>query len=278
MQQALRQRGDLRQAAHGAQQGELIPTQAAHQVLGRRGLLHHAGQIAQRLVTRRVAQIVVDGLEVVHIKTHQPRRRGLPLEGGVGLFQHLHEAPAVVQPRQFVVHGLLLQLLLQPFAGGDVAGHPDDGALAAVRLVQGGDPAFEPDGIHRSVGGQTQHIVGAQFVLDHQHLLAGQRVPDLLQEPVGLGRHQHVGDVLADQGAAVVVVALVLAAQDGRVAPRLRQDEGRVGQTGADGFVLAGREESDIGHDKRQSRDSKFSQIHPPRKGCHRPGNYGGGH
>jgi hypothetical protein len=99
-----------------------------------------------------------------------------------------------------------------------------------------------------------------QLVLHHLHPLAAQRLPDLLQKPERLGGSQHIGNELADQRRGVMAVALVLAAQNCRITPRLREDQGGVRQAVAEAFVLAGCEEWVVGHGRKQSGIDKFAK------------------
>ena len=106
---------------------------------------------------------------------------------------------SIAQPGELIAHGLLQQLVLQILAGRHVAGHTDYRRFTVDSMLERADASFKDDDFFRPLGWQAQHIAGAELVLHHQHLLAVNRLADLLQKPAGLGGHQYVLQVLAYQ-------------------------------------------------------------------------------
>ena len=107
---------------HPVDHRELAAAQPRHRVAGAEKMLEPAGDAHQELVSDGVAEAVVYVLEAVEIEVKN-REIGLssPLDHGQGAGQTVHEAGPVGEPGLTVVEGVVLQLVLGPLAGGDVA-------------------------------------------------------------------------------------------------------------------------------------------------------------
>ncbi len=103
------------------QDRELVAAQPRHGVAGAEKVLEPAGDAHQQLVADRVAEAVVDVLEAVEVEK-EDREVGLgpPLQVGQSAGQTVQEEDPVGEPGQTVVEGVVLQLVLGPFAVRDV--------------------------------------------------------------------------------------------------------------------------------------------------------------
>ena len=132
------------------------------------------------------------------------------------LGQAAHQLAAVGQPGQRVGLALHAQQRFQLLAGGDVAGHPEYCILAHDLIIQRLHAAFKPDGLDRAGAADALDVVRRQRVFDHVQSPRRQRNGDLRLEPGGFLRVPDLADVLADQAAAIVVIAAVSAAKSYR--------------------------------------------------------------
>ena len=158
--------------------GELVAAEARDHVLLAHGAHEPGRDAAQQLVADRVAERVVDALEVVEVDEHHGDLvRAARLER---LAHALGEQRAVGEPGQRIVVGLMGELVLQVAQLGD-------GLLEAVELQRGG-----------RVGGQRleQRAVG---------------VGEAAREPVAVGEHERADHaVLAAQDAEHAVADAAL--------------------------------------------------------------------
>ncbi len=184
------------------QQGELVAAQAGHRVALAGHRPQAGGHLHQQLVARGVPEPVVDVLEVVQVAEHH--RQLARAAAAQGVVQAVAEQPAVGQPGQRVVQGLVGQLALQLHPGGDVA--------------QGQHQP--PDaGVGEQVGERALDVHGPAVG-------TGQAEPDL---GVGLG----AGVQQRDQGLGVGAVHPLVDRRPDQVGDRhAEQTRGRVGGVG----------------------------------------------
>jgi hypothetical protein len=83
--------------------------------------LHAGPDRDQELVAGHVTQAVVDALEAVHIDEDQGVRLAVQGRPPQRLLEALHQQPAVRQAGQAVIEGVVVELVLEGFALGDVA-------------------------------------------------------------------------------------------------------------------------------------------------------------
>ncbi|MDP9397604.1 MAG: hypothetical protein M3P96_07150 [Actinomycetota bacterium] len=205
--------GALRTAGSRQQDRELVPAQAAHRVRRSYAALQPPGQDDEQVVARRVAQAVVDGLEVVDVD----EQHGEVLAGAAadrfGVAEPVGEQRPVAQPGEGVVQRLMPQALLELLAVGHVAhGQHDaldgrivqeivaDGLHVAVGAVVVAHPArHERRGV--ALGHHPQQVVGERGRVLGMHELAHRR-PD--QDPGRVAEHPaHRRRGIADRAVAV---------------------------------------------------------------------------
>ena len=110
----------------GQQDGELVAAHARDRVLLAQRRLQPRGDRFQQLVAGRMAERVVDDLEAIEIEKHHRQRMLHAPRVRERDRQAIAEQPAVRQAGQRIVIGLILDLLLDPLALGDVARDADD--------------------------------------------------------------------------------------------------------------------------------------------------------
>ncbi len=108
------------------QDGELVPAEPGRGVTCPQRAHQAPGHGDQQLVTGGVPQTVVDQLEVVEVEEQDGQRRQGPSGAGQGVLQPVPEQGPVGQTAQGVVEGLVLQLLLESLALGDITQGEDD--------------------------------------------------------------------------------------------------------------------------------------------------------
>ena len=101
------------------QDRELVATEAGDRVLRSHDPAQPLGNRRQQLVAGRVAEAVVDGLEVVQVEEHDGQRATRALAGH-GMRQAVREQGPVRQPGQGVMECLVLELAFQLFPERDV--------------------------------------------------------------------------------------------------------------------------------------------------------------
>lgn len=144
--------------------------------------------------------------------------------------ESFQQVAPVGQPGQLIGFAEHAQAVLQIVPRGDVAGHPQHSRLAQHQKIQRLHAPLEPDRLLRPLAGQALDVMAAEAVLDHVQPPQRQRVPDFLQEPVGFVGLQHIGEALAHQPLAIVVVTRVGTTEDGGIKAAVRQHKNRVGQ------------------------------------------------
>ena len=103
---------------------ELVPAEAGDGVRGAHALVEALGHLAQEVVAGRVAQGVVDRLEVVEIDEQDRHPPAVTPSASQGVAHAVLEQGAVWQLGQRVVEGLMAQLVLERGALAHVAhGH-----------------------------------------------------------------------------------------------------------------------------------------------------------
>ena len=201
------------------------------------------GDAAQQLVADRVAERVVDALEVVEVDEHHG-----DLAGGARLERLAHllaEQRAVGEPGQRVVVGLVLELVLQVAQLGD-------GLLEAVELQRGarvGGQRLEQRAVAVGEAAREAEAVGEHDRADHavlaaqhaEHRRGGRRAPR--------GRRSSV----AGNGASSATAPSEPAAQARSAAAaaastrRHRLAGGARAEAGAQRRAAVGGEEDDLG-------------------------------
>ncbi|KAF1855028.1 hypothetical protein Lal_00008405, partial [Lupinus albus] len=126
----------------GQQQDELLAADTARQVPLPAALAQQVGELAQHIVTRVVAEGVVDPLEVVDVQADHGERRAQPLPG----LQALLHGAAVGQPGERIALGLLVQLA--ELGPGDL----QPGQQRLLDHPGLGIPGFHPQGLLRPLG------------------------------------------------------------------------------------------------------------------------------
>src|SRR4051794_20618174 len=99
-----------------AQDGELVAAQARHGVPRAQDALQPAGDGAQQLVARGVAEGVVDGLEAIEVEEEDRDAARVAAEARHRLPEAVEEELAVRQPGQIVVEGLVRESGLDALA------------------------------------------------------------------------------------------------------------------------------------------------------------------
>ena len=108
----------------GEQQNELVATKASNGVDASRDLGQPSSDLGQHVVTRVVAESVVDVLEVVEIDEQQPDSPRAALECHERLLQPVHQCNPVRQSGNRVVERLMHEGMFGFDLGGHVAGYP----------------------------------------------------------------------------------------------------------------------------------------------------------
>ena len=115
------------------EQRELVPAEAAGGVVRTDRLRKAPGCEADERVALRVAQGIVDGLEVVEVEEQHRRALGVAAAAAEGMLQAVDVERPVGQAGQGIVEGLAGELRLQRLPAGDVV-HPQHD-LGPTRLV-----------------------------------------------------------------------------------------------------------------------------------------------
>ena len=102
----------------------------------RSGLQPHRHGL-QKFIADRVSERVVDHLEAIEIEEHHRERMFQPARMGQRDGQTVAKEPAVRKAGQRIVIGLILDVLLDRFSLGDVAGDADDFADCRRRRRRG---------------------------------------------------------------------------------------------------------------------------------------------
>ena len=196
--------GDLRALAlqAGEQHHEFVAAEAGHGVLQTHAGFQARSDQSQHGVADRMAERVVDVLEVVEVEEQQGAAQIMALEQGDLLGQAVHQQGAVGQVGQRIVVGQVLYLRLRLLQFADIA-----------RGEQQAGYAIEFDGLHGNVD-QThlavtmpamhfhvQHLALLGQVLDHAHALFGVG-PDVQLE--GRATDYFVRQIAGDAGEAFV--------------------------------------------------------------------------
>src|SRR5207244_10910105 len=105
--------------------GELAAAETSSRVAVSQRALEALGHRDQDLVAGRVAQAVVDDLEVVEVEEEDGGQASPPLQAAQGQAEPVEEEGPVRQTGEGVVQGLVDELLLGLLALGDVAGADD---------------------------------------------------------------------------------------------------------------------------------------------------------
>jgi hypothetical protein len=103
------------------QHGELVAAEAGHRVARAGDQLEALRDLDEQLVTGRVAERVVDGLEVVEVAEQHRQRTRVPTVQGQRVLEPLTEQRPVRQPGELVVEGPSAQVLLPQ---GDLGQQP----------------------------------------------------------------------------------------------------------------------------------------------------------
>jgi hypothetical protein len=99
---------------------ELVPTEASDPILGAQRAPNPVRDGGQHLVTGRMAEGVVDDLEVVQVHEQGRHRGAQSFRGRKIRFENVQDPGPVMQPGQRVVKGLVGQRLLSLVLRGDV--------------------------------------------------------------------------------------------------------------------------------------------------------------
>jgi hypothetical protein len=192
------------------QQHELVAAVPREQAHGANTVLQPARDRAQQLVAGRVAERVVDRLEVVQVEVEQRDRRAGAAGAGDRVLEALFEQRTVGEPGQAVVVGEVRQLLLAAVARGHVGGDADHRrpAIVAVAHRRVGDVEDQLADLHqpRDVlagecpAGRIGDLRHPGVDLEHRaaHDLAGHEAEQLeraalreREDPVDVEREQH---------------------------------------------------------------------------------------
>ena len=148
--------------------------------------------LLQDRVAGRVAEAVVDGLEVVEVDEHDADRRAAADRAHDRVLDAVGEQRAVGEARDRVVEGLVGELVLERLALADVAAVQDDAAdvlvLEQVRVL---DLELEPGAV--AVPERALDHVGLGAAADVGLADAG----DDLREPRPVGRREQPGELAA---------------------------------------------------------------------------------
>ena len=125
--------GSVREVGDAVEEdGELVAAEACDRV-GRPDRGAETGcDLPQDAVAGRVAEAVVDGLELVEVDEHDRDRRSGALGAGERMLDTIREERPVGEVRHGVVEGLVGELLLEHLALADVAAVQDDSAHVLV--------------------------------------------------------------------------------------------------------------------------------------------------
>ena len=164
--------------------GELVATQARHQVDGPHTVVQALGDFVQQLVAGHMAQAVVDHLEAIQIQEqHRKPLLGIQSRALNRHFQAFMEAIPIRQVGQAVVVGDVEQATLRQVARGNVVqlvdqALPDAGRILVAAAVHGHPALGTPD-----AQGAQLHREGLFRRIQHRACLALKRsdVPDMQQ-------------------------------------------------------------------------------------------------
>ncbi|MGY4300538.1 hypothetical protein ACVWXN_008633 [Bradyrhizobium sp. i1.4.4] len=140
--------GEIGIRQHGNQ---LLAAIAGRQILLANFFAQHFRNQAQHLVADAMAEIVVEGLEVVDVE-HQHAERLAPIRGRLCLAQEFIERPPVCQPRQRIGPGALFGL------GERVADHVELAGLFRKAGLEPGRPRGGPGQLIHELGDQRLRI------------------------------------------------------------------------------------------------------------------------
>ena len=130
------------------QDGELVAAEAGDRVGRAHRRLEPPRDLLQDRVAGRVAEAVVDGLEVVEVDEHDADRRASATRAHDRVLDAVGEQRAVGEARDRVVERLVRELVLERLALADVAAVQDDAAdvlvLEQVRVL---DLELEPGAV-----------------------------------------------------------------------------------------------------------------------------------
>ena len=116
------------------QDHELIAAQARHGILLAQRGLDPARNLARQRVADRVAERVVDGLEVIQVKEQHGALVTATFAAGQGLVQLVEQQAAVRQAGQRVVGGLVFDELRREVLLGDILAHQHEAGELMVLL------------------------------------------------------------------------------------------------------------------------------------------------
>ena len=119
----------------GQDQGELITSKPRHGIAGAHAGVEPAGDFDQEPVPSRVAEHIVDVLEVVEVEQQQPGSPIMALGLSQSMLQAVVEQRPVGQAGQRIVEGEITGALLDPRAFGDVPANPRKANHRAVRIL-----------------------------------------------------------------------------------------------------------------------------------------------
>ena len=105
------------------QERELVAAQAAGRVLGAQDAHQPLGHEAQQIVTGRMSERVVDGLEVVQVNEQDGQACRL-LPPNEGMRETVNEQDTIRQPGERIVERLVAKLILQVLAVSDIDEDP----------------------------------------------------------------------------------------------------------------------------------------------------------
>ena len=123
---------------------ELVRAEARCRVVDPHRVDHPRGDLLQDLVAGRVAEAVVDGLEIVEVEEHDGDARGLARGDGKRVLDAVGEERTVGQAGDRVVKRLVRKLLLEGRALAHIAAVEHDAAhVRIVEQIRGGDLELE---------------------------------------------------------------------------------------------------------------------------------------
>jgi hypothetical protein len=102
------------------QDSKLVPAEARGGVFGTQASLQTFGNRYEHLVSSFMPKAVIYNLEVVQVHEQNRDLAGSPVGTSQGAFEAIYEQRPVRQPGDQIVECLMLQLLLEGFAFGDV--------------------------------------------------------------------------------------------------------------------------------------------------------------
>src|SRR6266508_3653776 len=118
------------------QDDELVAAEPGDGVAGPYVGAQPLGDQGEQLVADLVSEGVVDGLERVQVQQQHGQQAAVAVQAGQGVLQPVVEQRPVGQVGEWVVQGLVVQLLGQALAFGDVGGHADHPGRLAVGGLQ----------------------------------------------------------------------------------------------------------------------------------------------